>query len=941
MNNRIHACLLTIVLVLLVALPLSAQNRAVSGHVYDKNTGEPLAGTRISYTIGERPLNQVTAYDGSFSFTIPKGKNLQLKFSFVGYKAQSKLVNGNSDTRGLKIYMIPSETELDEVVIKRHATIMLQRKDTVVYKAENIQTNPDATALDMIYRLPGVTYKDNKLEAQGRTVSEIRVDGKEFYKFDIGMALKNLPKDVIDEVKLFEELSDYAKLAGIDDGSGTMIIDVTTKKGTGATTFGKSHAAGGTDSRYSLYGVYNRFGKKDRISLFAQFNNINEQNFSTIDLLGVTGNIANNDPTQSPFSRNAISNSFSHAENNDISTMMTEISPDGVTRTSAAGVNYSGESADWKMKYSGHYLFNLGDNTTTYDIYDQYFGETTSNNRQHQVLGNENVNHRVNFKYEYQMTPNDYLMVRPSLVFQKRNQRSELTDWTVEKDSAALDEITDFYEGMQMQDSLLLEQLSLTRQTAISTSDEVMFMHRFDSKGHALSADVKFSYTDTDENLDLTLENVQSNEYVLQNTHSLNTQKSFTATVSYIRPLTNYSKLKVDAGWNRSYAHLKQATETNVNHAEAFSIDSMLCGRANTYNGGLLANASYMYDHKRWNIVTGAEYHNYKLWTENDREIISHKYNKFLPYLYLRYLHGSIRWNLQYKTNQLFPTVFQLQEAINNTNAILSVKGNNRLEASYHHNISSRFIYTNRERASHFVCFANFETADNYIGSRRSLSSTSWVDDARHRNSEMFSYVNIPGYEYWSAKGLLAYGFPVYAIKSNVNISTMLDYANIPGYWDKDLLLNKQMNWNGFLTIGSNISQTIDFVIDTNLKYAQSTNMAFEKQNISYWSLSYGAQLKWMVVENLPFMVECGRTNYFGSGTSKFNAVICNASLGYKFLSKKNAEVQFLCHDIFNQDNNFVRTTTELYRREMTTSLLKRYFMLKFTYTFNSVKKDK
>lgn len=929
--------ILTLILYFFSPALVFAQTITVSGHVYSKETSLPISNVNVSYKIGSQKKNTSTLTDGNFKFTIPKDQNITISFTCTGYQPLSKIINAHSDNKDLKIYLSEKTIELKDVVIKAHATILKQRNDTVVYLADNIKTNPDATALDMIKKLPGVTYKDNKLEAQGRTVSEIRVDGKEFYKSDIDMALKNLPKDIISEVKLFEELSDYAKLAGIDDGSGTMIIDITTKSDSNGSTFGKTSGAYGTDGRHSLYGVFNRFGKNDRISVFAQRNNINEQNFSNINLLGVTGTVANNDPTQSPFSKNAISNSFSHSENNDVSTMMSSISPYGITKTTAAGLNYSGNSKNNKLKYSGHYLFNIGDNNTVYNIYDEYFGETIFNNRQYQNLNNKNLNHRFNLKFEYQISPSDYLLIRPSFVMQKRTQESSLTDWTVKKDSPMSTGNMNYDFSDITKDSLLLDQLTITEQTALKTADEVMYMHKFNNKGHALSIDAKFSYTKTDEDMNMELTSVQSNEYVLQNTNSKNNQRTYTTTISYILPLSKYNKIKIDAGWNKEYSHIKQATETNINHAETFKIDSMLCGRANTNYGGLLANVSYMYDRKRWNVVAGSEYHHYKLWTENDREIVKYNYDMPLPFLFMRYKHDGVRWNLQYKTNQMFPTCYQLLEAINNTNSIMSIKGNNRLKASYHHNLSSRLILTNSKTASHFVIFTTFEMADNYIGSRRSLSSTSWGDDARHRNSEMYSYVNVDGY--WSAKGLVAYGFPLYPIKSNINITTMLDYSNIPGYWDKDKLFNKQWNWNGFLTIGSNISENVDFVFDTNVKYSQCTNMAFKQMDISYWSFSFGTQIKWLITKYLPVTVECGRTNYFGSGTSQFNALIANMSVGYKFLKDKNAEFELTCHDIFNQDNSFLQTTTELYRRQMTTSLLKRYFMLRFTYTFNSLKK--
>ena len=919
MNHSVRLLFCVCAIALLPAC-LYAQQCKVSGKVTDAASGEPLANVNISYIVNGDTLHAITATDGRYSLLTPKGRNLTLMVSHIGYASQSKLVNTHADRATANIAMEEEDVDLSEVVVSARIPVFVTRGDTIVYKANAVKTNPDATALDMIRRLPGVSYKDNKLEAQGRNVSEIRVDGKEFYKNDIGMALKNLPKEVIDEVKVFDELSDFAKLAGFDDGGGTVVIDVTTKKKSDDNTFGKMVGGGGTDDRYTLYGVYNRFWTRDRLSLFAQSNNVNEQNFSSIDLLSTTGTIANNDPTQSPFSKNAISNSFSHAENNDVSTMMTEISPYGITQTTAAGANYSGETKNKKMKYSGHYLFNLSDNSTTYDIYDEYFGETTSNNRQHQLLDHANMNHRFNFKYEYQITPHDYIMVRPSFVIQQRAQDSHLTDWTVHATA----------------DSLLLNQHTLTDQSALQTSDEVMYMHRFNDKGHSLSFDARFSYSYTEEDMDLTLSNVQSEKDVTQNTFSTNNQKSFAATASYVLPLTTHSRLKTDAGWVYDGGHIKQATETKVNDEETFTIDSLLCGRAHTYYGGLMANMAYMLDKNSWNVVAGSEYHHYTLWTQNDRETIRHRYDVLLPYTFIRYQHDNVRWNFQYKTSQMYPTVFQLLEAVNNSNAILSVKGNNRLTASYHHNLSSRLLLTDRGSGSHFVFFTTYEYANNYIANRRSLSSTSFVQDGNHRNGEMFSYINTDGY--WSAKGLLAYGFPLRPIRSNVNVSTMLDYCNVPGFWDANKLYNHQWNWNGFLTVGSNISEAVDFVIDTNLKYTQSTNMAFEQRNIHYLSFSYGAQLKWLITPSLPLTLEGGKTNYYGENVSQYNALIANASIGYKFLKDKRAELELYCHDIFNQDNSFLLTTTELYCREMTTNLLKRHVMFKFTYNFNTMK---
>ena len=107
---------------------------------------------------------------------------------------------------------------------------------------------------------------------------------------------------------------------------------------------------------------------------------------------------------------------------------------------------------------------------------------------------------------------------------------------------------------------------------------------------------------------------------------------------------------------------------------------------------------------------------------------------------------------------------------------------------------------------------------------------------------------------------------------------------------------------------------------------------------VSFWSLSYGGQLNWQFTRALKVVLECGRTNYFGSGTSQFNAIISNAALAYKFLKGRKGELRFSINDLLNQDNSFYQTTTELYRREVTTNILGRYAMLSFTYDLNTNK---
>jgi hypothetical protein len=243
----------------------------------------------------------------------------------------------------------------------------------------------------------------------------------------------------------------------------------------------------------------------------------------------------------------------------------------------------------------------------------------------------------------------------------------------------------------------------------------------------------------------------------------------------------------------------------------------------------------------------------------------------------------------------------------------------------------------NTRRGSIGVFFVNMDQADSYIGSKRSLSSSTFTGNGDKRNSEMLSYQNADGY--FSATSLLAYGFPSTFLKSNINISTLLQYSKTPGFWDNEKTFTRMWNWNSYFTIGSNISKEIDFVLDFNCKYNQSKNVKYKDYDISYWTLSYGGQMNWQITPSLKLLVEAGHTNYFGSGTSKFNALICNAAIAYKFLKDKRGELRFSCNDIFNKNNNFYEITNEIYRREVTTNVLKRYALLTFTYNINNSKR--
>ncbi len=189
-----------------------------------------------------------------------------------------------------KIYVPKQAKILSSVNVISNAAVK-QKQDTIEYSASQFKVNPDATVEDLIKKMPGVTVdKAGTVTAQGEQVKKVTVDGKEFFGDDATAALRNLPAEIIDKIQVFDKLSDQAAFTGFDDGSSQKAINVVTKANMRNGQFGRMYAGYGTDDRYSAGGNVSFFKNNRRLSLVGLLNNINQQNFSSQDLLGVTSN---------------------------------------------------------------------------------------------------------------------------------------------------------------------------------------------------------------------------------------------------------------------------------------------------------------------------------------------------------------------------------------------------------------------------------------------------------------------------------------------------------------------------------------------------------------------------------------------------------------------------------------------------------------------------
>ncbi|WP_187261192.1 hypothetical protein [Pontibacter beigongshangensis] len=89
-----------------------------------------------------------------------------------------------------------ASTVIDEVVIVGNTPLGAQQGDTTQFNATAFKAAPDATAHDLVQKMPGITLENGKVQAQGEVVQQLLIDGKPFFVNDVYAALQNLPAQI-------------------------------------------------------------------------------------------------------------------------------------------------------------------------------------------------------------------------------------------------------------------------------------------------------------------------------------------------------------------------------------------------------------------------------------------------------------------------------------------------------------------------------------------------------------------------------------------------------------------------------------------------------------------------------------------------------------------------------------------------------------------------
>jgi hypothetical protein len=941
--------ILSAVVAFFIIKGIEAQTLSIRGSVLDQQSKAPLRGATVrlkSTTDAAFTRSLLSDSAGGFVFTPLSPDSFVLTVSFVGFNTVVKGVRVDSSDVTVNISVVPSSSnELATVIITSTPPLAVQKGDTLQISASQFKVNPDASAEDLMRKVPGVTVQNGQVQAQGENVQKVTIDGRELFGDDATAALRSLPAEVIDKIQIFDRLSDQAQFSGFDDGNTTKSINIVTKANMRNGQFGRVYAGYGTDERYQAGGNATILKENRRISLVGNFNNINQQNFSQQDLLGVTsssqrggGGSFRGGGGRSGGSRGGGGSqgggsfgSFGSSSNFLVGQQ------NGINKTNAFGVNYS-DLWGKKLTATGSYFFNNTNNTSNELSSIQYLSGKTddiSNAFDTTSSSGKNNNHRINMRIEYRIDSANQLIITPNLSFQDNESFRSVRSLSYF-----------FPEGSATQS--FNQNINNSNRSGNNLSNSILYRHAFPKRGRTFSVSFNTSYNKRDgESYVETFSRFTDNGGVPEDTSSSRfaDQKSnglqLSTNLSYTEPLGQNSQLQLN--YNPSYSKSESNQQTYALDPTTGKYSTFLDNFSNVFENRTTAqNAglSYRYGNRDRQISFGVNYQHTNLNSERVLPVkasVDKGFDNILPNAMIRYkLSDKSSIRVFYRANVNQPSVTQLQDVLDLTNAPVYSIGNPDLNQQYTHVLSARYTFTNPTKNLLLVGNVFYQTANDYIANASFNSRDTVINGEEIKGAYRLSRpVNLDGYK--SLRSFLTAAVPLKFIKSNFNLNGGISFSTIPGIINGAQNETKNTTYTAGAVIASNVSQYVDFTVSYTANFNDVKNELQPASSDHYFQHSAGVQLN-LLSKNGWFFQNDLNNQYYSGLSQGFNQNywLWNMSAGKKILKDQKGELKLSVFDLLKQNRSINRNVTGEYIEDVQSQVLQQYFMLTFTYNLRN-----
>ncbi|WP_420571988.1 carboxypeptidase regulatory-like domain-containing protein [Kordia sp.] len=230
----------------------------------------------------------ITNNEGRFRLALKKNTTYAIKVSFIGLATINDSIT-TKEADVTKDFVLKADNELQAVELTYEMPVTI-KGDTIVYNADSFKNGSEKKLGDVLKKLPGVEVDDEgEIKVEGKDVTKVMVEGKDFFDGDSKLATKNIPADAIDKVEVLKNSNEVSQLKGLGNDQDNVMINIKLKEGKKNFWFGEITGGLGPEERYVANPRLFYYSPKYSVNIITDFNNIGSIPFTRRDYFKFSG----------------------------------------------------------------------------------------------------------------------------------------------------------------------------------------------------------------------------------------------------------------------------------------------------------------------------------------------------------------------------------------------------------------------------------------------------------------------------------------------------------------------------------------------------------------------------------------------------------------------------------------------------------------------------
>ena len=939
--NKFIVLLLSMLTVTLTA----SADYVIQGKVTEKATGNAIELATVQL------LSKDSAYaggmnsgkTGTFALHAKKAGSYIVKVSFVGYTTAFRNVTLTKDKPTAQlgtIALVSNDVSLKGAVVKAKAAKVEMKADTFKYNASAYRVPKGSTLESLVEQLPGAEVSDDgTIKINGKTVTQVLMNGKDFFKGDTKIAMKNLPTELVSTLKSYEKKSDYTKQTGIEDGNEETVLDVGLKKELKSSWVSNADIAAGNHDRYSGDLFVNRYTDTDHETVFGNANNTGDRRFGP-------GRGGGNGLTATKSAGTDIGWDNGKKENE-------------AGRLELGGnLRWEHNNTDRQSRSNSEMFLGSGSSSSFSNSLSQQYSRSTS------------FNSGLSLRWK----PDTLTMVMffPNFSYSDGDNWGQSRTATFNSDPYAIDGVSDPLNGLFSDSISALRDIavntnhrrSLSHSRSTSANYWGMVVRNLNNKGRniSLSSSGNFSnskndsYSRSDINYFQTSAR-QKNQFTNQYIHDPQKSWSLGGRLSYSEPLTKNLFAQASYGYTYSYSNSDRSLyqldslagwrdmytpEIGMRPTSADSLRATLNARNSQYatykNYDQRISVGIRYNTKDLNLHAAVDFNplRTKLSYRKDKldTVVVRNVFNVSPNIRMRWkISNTSQLDVRYRGSSSQPSMTDLLDVTDDSNPLYITKGNPGLKPSWNNSLSAFYNNYIVKTQTGWMASINFNQTSNSISNAMHYDEKTGVRTTRPEN--------INGN--WNTSGDFMFNTAFGKNKSwNIGSFSNISYSNNVGYVSTGNDTVSRENTTKSLNLREHMRLTyrtglFEFGVNGGFDYQHAKNKLQSNANLNTWTFNYGGNINVSLPWNMQIAsdIRMNSRRGYSDNSMNTNELIWNAQIAQSFLKGNAATVSLQFYDILHRQSNVSRSISAQMRSDSWNNSINSYFMLHFIYRLN------